>query len=596
MTSAGDSATVFEPGAAVGHYVIESRLGDGTQSVVLLARDSLLGRKVALKVLHSGQSGDTRSVEEARLAARLEHPHVLRTYHAFRHRGVWLVAYEYAHGGTIAARVASHGAYTTSEALVLCQQLAAGLAYVHDEGVLHRDVKPQNMLLTRQGDAKLADFGLALDVRSPNLASLANAGTPAFLAPELWGDGKHSAAADVYALGHSLYFMLVGRMAFALGDAKELRQAHLSQLPLIPEQLPRGLAELLAAMLDKQPAARPSARDVSSELTQLMRNPHRARTPLSLGAPQLSEPCGPESLQRALHVALDAAPERHFVREIGALLERERHAIVLLSDPEADTEPFLSSALRSCPVPYTQLAKLAFEQDGSRLVELTRAGSTGRAHDGLDRALTALAPSQAPVARPLLNVQLPAKLVAEQERQLSEILRCALTRNVTLVLTGPTVLGAHFTDAAAPHAVADVIHLPSTSSLRARLQRWISTASAERYTFTSDALRVFCHLHAREAHPWTRLARSSLLVAAAAGLPLVTSWAVLTAAGIPRELRELMDVPASARVRPLRWPSEEGMRLLTELREAEAECRPSSVVPLAPASLAATSETRLVSL
>ena len=156
----------IDVGSVVANYVIDSVLGRGAEGSVFLARDTLLGRQVALKTLRVAEIGETRGVEEARLLASLEHPHILRVYHTKRHHGVWFVVSEYLGGGSLQARVERTGPLPIPQALELMAQIASALSHVHASGIVHRDVKPQNMLLSQAGQLKLADFGLAADLRN----------------------------------------------------------------------------------------------------------------------------------------------------------------------------------------------------------------------------------------------------------------------------------------------------------------------------------------------------------------------------------------------------------------------------------------------
>src|SRR5688572_12617263 len=174
----------------VGNYIIERRLGSGGQADVFLARDVVLRRLVALKVLHrtTGPNNAVRGLEEARLIATLDHPNILRVHHVELSEGVWYMAMEYVDGGNMELRVWRLGALDPIRALRYTAAVSDALQHAHKIGVLHRDVKPQNLLETRSGVLKLADFGLA-GWRKESLESTVKPvrllGTPQYLAPEM---------------------------------------------------------------------------------------------------------------------------------------------------------------------------------------------------------------------------------------------------------------------------------------------------------------------------------------------------------------------------------------------------------------------------
>src|SRR5262249_24703162 len=203
----------------VGNYIVERGLGSGGQADVFLARDVVLRRLVALKVLHRTTSAgqNVRGLEEARLIATLDHPNIVRVFHVELSEGVWYMAMEDVDGGNLQLRVTRAGARDAGGGVRSALVVADALAHAHQIGVVHRDVKPQNLLETRAGVIKLADFGLA-GLRQEGLDNTARAlrlvGTPQYLAPEMWLGEPATAKSDMYGLGATLFFMLAGRPPF----------------------------------------------------------------------------------------------------------------------------------------------------------------------------------------------------------------------------------------------------------------------------------------------------------------------------------------------------------------------------------------------
>jgi serine/threonine protein kinase len=227
-------------------YRVDRLVGVGAMGTVHLARDTVLDRVVAVKVLADHLAADEafrrRFVQEARLAARLCHPNVVQVFDAGEDEGRPFLVMEYVAGETVADRLARHGPFGPAELVVLATQLSAGLAHAHAAGIVHRDVKPHNVLLRPDGVAKLTDFGIARAVEEHGLTEVGTVlGTAAFMAPEQATGGPVGPAADVYALGALLRHAAAG-------------------------SLPPGLAAVVDAALAPDPSARPTAADVHRRL------------------------------------------------------------------------------------------------------------------------------------------------------------------------------------------------------------------------------------------------------------------------------------------------------------------------------------------
>lgn len=272
-------------------YALLQELAAGASGTVFRARQLALGREVAVKLLTPGlfDVAETRArfLREAKLQARLAHPHLVAVYDAgFAGTQPYLVV-ELVEGGSLRQRMAG-GALPLAEALRIGQELAAGLAHAHEAGIVHRDLKPENVLLTPEGSVKLADFGLAkADAASQTLQTGQGVilGTPGYLAPEILQGVHAGPAADLYALGVILYELLAGEPPFDGADAIEVLRSQSRGLPrplesLAPE-LPRALVELVHRCLDSDPARRPqSAAQLAKELADgALRRATRARGP-----------------------------------------------------------------------------------------------------------------------------------------------------------------------------------------------------------------------------------------------------------------------------------------------------------------------------
>ncbi|MEM6553213.1 MAG: serine/threonine-protein kinase [Planctomycetota bacterium] len=255
-----------------GRYRLRRQLGRGRVGVVVEAVDTTLKRRVALKLVRvpEGESGKAvrrRTLEEARRAAGLAHPGIVQVFDVGRSKeaeGWVFIAMEVMSGGDLAKRVEADGVMGVQEACRLVQQAAEGLAIGHAQGVVHRDVKPANLMLSGHGRCKVADFGIA--AMEAELEQLERggkkeaAGTPNYMSPEA-ARGEVSTAGDAWGLLATLWFVLTGEPPFALERAEDAARVHrgigLKSLEALRQGLPGVLVELLERGLGEDVAARP---------------------------------------------------------------------------------------------------------------------------------------------------------------------------------------------------------------------------------------------------------------------------------------------------------------------------------------------------
>lgn len=241
------------------------RLGEGGSGVVWLVHDRRLRRKVALKELR-GDARDPRWRErlerEARVTAAIEHPHLVRLLDfEVQEESPWLL-YEYVEGGTLAERLDADGLPSPGEGLSLAAGIAEGLAALHAEGVLHRDLKPGNVLLRANDDPVVADLGFALSEREPEVLTRTGEilGTPWYLAPECWKGAPPTEASDRFSLGAVLLELLFGARAFPDLPLPELFQlVHRGVRIEVPRRagIPEAVAVLVEDLCDADPDRRP---------------------------------------------------------------------------------------------------------------------------------------------------------------------------------------------------------------------------------------------------------------------------------------------------------------------------------------------------
>jgi len=281
------------PGEVIAErYELEELVGTGGMSSVYRARDQLLERHVALKVLHPHYGDDAEYVErfrrEARSVAQLSHPHIVTVIDRGEDDGQQFIVFEYVDGENLKQFLERTGPLPTRRALELALEIADALAFAHEHGLVHRDVKPQNVLLTPDGNAKVTDFGIArsLDVEHGVTQTGTVLGTSNYLSPEQASGKPTTQATDVYSLGVVLYELLTNEVPFPGENFVAVAMKHLNEQP--PDVLerrpdvPLRLAAAVDRALEKDPARRfPTMDQFAWELRQCLAEldaPEEART------------------------------------------------------------------------------------------------------------------------------------------------------------------------------------------------------------------------------------------------------------------------------------------------------------------------------
>ncbi|MFH2101735.1 MAG: protein kinase [Chloroflexota bacterium] len=247
-------------------YQLLERLGKGGMSVVYRARDMMLERYVAVKVLREDYTHDkdfqNRFHQESKAAANLSHPNIVTVHDVGFDHGLLYIVMEYVPGTDLKTLIRQRGRFKSEDALPLIIQACAGIGYAHRAGLVHCDVKPQNMLVTPDLRLKVGDFGIARALVSihPDEQSDIVWGSPQYLSPEQAAGAAPSPASDVYSLGVTLYEMLTGTLPFQAQTAADLSRLHLeADPPLLTEMLPEAplpLEEILLKVMAKESSAR----------------------------------------------------------------------------------------------------------------------------------------------------------------------------------------------------------------------------------------------------------------------------------------------------------------------------------------------------
>ncbi len=250
-------------GQAISGYKVLEKLGAGAMATVFKARQLSLDRLVAIKILPRKFSGNKQFIErfyaEGRVAAQLNHPNIVQAYDVGQSGEFHYFVMEYVEGGTVHDAIAANKRFKEKEAVEIAIAVGEALEHAHDKGLIHRDVKPKNVMLTKQGVVKLADLGLAraIDDKEAAMAEAGKAyGTPYYISPEqIRGEVTIGQQADIYSLGATLYHMVTGNVPFNGKNPTEVMQKHLKS-PLVPPdhvnpQLSAGISEVIEKMMAK---------------------------------------------------------------------------------------------------------------------------------------------------------------------------------------------------------------------------------------------------------------------------------------------------------------------------------------------------------
>ncbi len=251
------------PARIAGRYLLEERIARGGSADVWRGRDEELDRPVAVKLLHPHLVPDERArlrlAAEGRLAASLEHPAIVKTYDVLAEGETPALIMELIEGESLNVRLARDGALPPRAAVAIGAEVAEALAEAHYHGIIHRDVKPSNILLDRDGHAHLADFGIAhsLEQDAERLTQTGMVvGTPAYIAPEQLAGTEVGPRTDIFGLGSVLFEMLTGQPPFAAMAPLPLSEAHAAGPPAMPGLDP-DVVELTRACLSNSPSQRP---------------------------------------------------------------------------------------------------------------------------------------------------------------------------------------------------------------------------------------------------------------------------------------------------------------------------------------------------
>jgi beta-lactam-binding protein with PASTA domain/tRNA A-37 threonylcarbamoyl transferase component Bud32 len=263
-----------------GRYRIIRKLGTGGMANVYLAEDEVLGRRVAIKILNDRHAGDDQFVErfrrEAKNAASLSHPNIVSIYDRGEAEGTYYIAMEYLDGRTLKELITARGPAPIHLAVDYARQILAALRFAHRHGIVHRDIKPHNVLVDGEGRLKVTDFGIARAGTSQMTEAGSIIGTAQYLSPEQARGAPVDQTSDLYSVGVVLYELLTGVVPFSGDTPVEIAMKHLSSVPDPPSakraEVPRDLDMVVMRALAKDPAERyHSAEEMDADLRRVNR-------------------------------------------------------------------------------------------------------------------------------------------------------------------------------------------------------------------------------------------------------------------------------------------------------------------------------------
>ncbi|MCB9654743.1 MAG: serine/threonine protein kinase [Deltaproteobacteria bacterium] len=595
----------LQPGQRFGNYRVDRLVGVGGQAAVYLAHDVLLKRRAALKMLRKGRDWMGSQVEEARVVATLDHPNIVRVYHVEVTTETCMMVMEYIDGGSLESRVKRLGPCDPKEALEFTMAALEALHHAHSRGVVHRDLKPRNLLITRDGTIKLADFGLA-SFGGPNDRDTKKiVGTPHYMPPEVWAGNGATIKSDIYSLGACLYFMLAAHPPFDGTTMGELKAAHTASALTPPPGAPSGLTSLLELAMAKGPDERPSAETLYDRAQEAYQD-----LTSNIRYPQRLDPVVAERLVEDETIA----PMTRFLRKTSAAFDRATWLIESVAKSRQRLETALDLPLRltlvggddrrfvarivrgalSAKAKTTRLdARLDVRADDGTLLESMRSfagasslshrpeGSDGsdrsakyNGHDGYDAVLSTFArrlrrTSSSDDALVLLYFHRttgPKDLgdLLEIAQRASEarlrLLVCCNVASLTEIMEGvePTQLGAETRAIEVPR-IAD-------ADLLRYIHSWTEVATSDRLRWTRDACLLALDGEAQDIGSLDRILQNSVMIALQNDLRLITTWCVLGAVAHTQTLHSHGEIEAAWQRPAPRWPTEDLMARLPHLR------------------------------
>lgn len=300
-------------------YELEELIGGGGMADVYKARDCLLNRPVAVKILHEEFKQDKEFVDkfqrEAQAAARLSHPNIVNIYDVGVADGDHYIVMEYVPGRTLKDRIRQEGHLSVSESLRVAREIAEALAHAYANNLVHCDIKPHNILMMADGHAKVADFGIARAVTESTMTYSGNViGSVHYFSPEQAKGTMITPKSDVYSLGVVLYEMLTGKLPFTGDNPVSIAVKHLQEEPVpvrqIDPAIPPVVEAIVSKAMSKDPAMRPTSAELVQDISQAERMLMAGSQPMPQMAPMAQDPDATQVLPRVQPTQQTIPPRR----------------------------------------------------------------------------------------------------------------------------------------------------------------------------------------------------------------------------------------------------------------------------------------------
>lgn len=300
-------------------YELEELIGGGGMADVYKAKDCLLNRPVAVKILHEEFKQDKEFIDkfqrEAQAAARLSHPNIVNIYDVGVADGDHYIVMEYVPGRTLKDRIRQEGHLSVSESLRVAREIAEALAHAHANNLVHCDIKPHNILMMADGHAKVADFGIARAVTESTMTYSGNViGSVHYFSPEQAKGTMITPKSDVYSLGVVLYEMLTGKLPFTGDNPVSIAVKHLQEEPVPVRQLDPAIPPVVEAIvskaMSKDPAMRPTSAELVQDISQAERMLMAGSQPMPQMAPMAQDPDATQVLPRVQPTQQPIPPRR----------------------------------------------------------------------------------------------------------------------------------------------------------------------------------------------------------------------------------------------------------------------------------------------
>jgi serine/threonine-protein kinase len=360
-----------------GRYALVAQQGSGGMSVIYRAVDRMLGRNVAVKILRPSLTQDPSFLEkfrnEARSIANLSHPNIVTVFDVGNDGATHYIVMELIDGEDLKKKIKAQGAMPLDAVLDIATQICAGIGYAHRSGIVHADIKPQNVLMTAEMKVKVTDFGIAqaLSDTQPQQRADVVWGSPHYFSPEQARGEQPTPASDVYSIGIVMFEMLTGRLPFTGTNQQELAMAHIrDRVPLVTEfnpAVPEGLATIVQKVMSKDAAGRYRTADQLGQLLQSFRDKARSAT---ISNPNLIPPVAapPAPAVTAPSAPAPAAPQGAPAGGIPAPVNRPPGVGATPYTPPVSADPTVRfSPAPSAPQPYNPRQQQAAVQPAQSL-------------------------------------------------------------------------------------------------------------------------------------------------------------------------------------------------------------------------------------